>query len=165
MYDHETSSLWPQLWMGAVSGSEGAAHTWLVSMPAFEMTWAKWKELHPDTLVLSRNTGQGRDYTRYPYGDYRTNDADTFSATNPPPDPLYRNKAMTFGLADRPGGLARAYVHADLASKAGTRSVTNDTFAGRPIVILYEEAAQLALAFESQTPEGALTFDARDYSP
>ncbi len=166
MHDHVTRSLWPQLWMGAVSGSEGGARTWLVPMPAFEMTWAKWKELHPDTLVLSRNTGYTRvNYTIYPYGDYRTNDADTFSDPNPRPDPLYRNKAMTFGLADRRAGLAKAYVHADLASRAGPRSVTNDTLGGRPIVIVYEQAAQLVLAFESQTPEGALTFDGRDYSP
>lgn len=163
MYDHVTDALWPQLWMGAVSGSPKG--TWLTQLPISEMTWAKWKELHPDTLVISSRTGYSRDYSAYPYGDYRTDDGDTFRTTTPPPDPLYPNKAMTFGLADRPSGAAKAYVHGDLASKAGVRSATNDSFSGRPIVVVYEQASQLVLAFEAQTPEGTLTFDAQGYAP
>lgn len=163
MYDHVTSSLWPQLWMGAVSGSSNG--DWLEQLPVTETTWAKWKELHPDTLVISSDTGYSRDYTAYPYGDYRTDNADTFRSTTPSPDPLYPNKAMTFGLADRATGAAKAYVHDDLAAKAGSRSVTNDMFDGRPIVVVYDQSAKLVLVFEAETPEGTLTFDALDYAP
>lgn len=158
MYDHQTESLWPQLWMGAVSGANQG--TWLTMMPLSQMTWVAWRALHPDTLVLSANTGYDRDYTQYPYGDYRTNDASTFRVTDPLPDPRYPNKAMTFGLIDRPSGAARAYVYSDLAASAGTSVAVNDEFGGRPVVVVYERDAQLALVFDRETADGTLTFDA-----
>jgi len=33
-------------------------------------TWKQWKTAHPDTLVLTENTGFDRDYTRSPYPGY-----------------------------------------------------------------------------------------------
>jgi hypothetical protein len=163
MYDHQSRSMWPQLWMGAVSGDERAA--WLTQLPFTETTWARWRELHPDTLVLSDDTGFRAPYQLYPYGDYRTDNSDTFRVTTPAPDPLYPNKAMTFGIADRRSGAARAYVHADLANRFGERAVVNDTFAGRPIVVVYERPSQLVVAFEAETPEGVLTFQAQNFAP
>ncbi|MBC6952373.1 DUF3179 domain-containing protein, partial [candidate division KSB1 bacterium] len=41
-------------------------------LPVVETTWEKWKELYPATVVISRNTGFNRDYTAYPYGNYRS---------------------------------------------------------------------------------------------
>ena len=40
--------------------------------PIFESTWSTVKEL-PNIKVLSTLTGYNRDYGRYPYGDYKTN--------------------------------------------------------------------------------------------
>jgi len=164
MYDHATGSLWPQLWMGAVSGSEEG--TWLEALPTTETTWGNWKKLHPETLVLSDDTGFSRNYRAYPYGDYRTNNSDTFRVTNPlPDDDLYPRKAMALGLMDRPSGAARAYVHSDLAD-VGPRSAINDTFIGQPVVVIYEQASQLAIAFVARDPDGnILTFDAATYVP
>ncbi len=52
-------------------GTRGAAlgkiaprvHSW-------EMTWAAWKSMHPETTVLSEQTGHARNYQSYPYGSY-----------------------------------------------------------------------------------------------
>jgi hypothetical protein len=33
-------------------------------------TWGQWREHHPDTLVLSENTGFARNYDDDPYGTY-----------------------------------------------------------------------------------------------
>ena len=33
--------------------------------------WGKWKTAHPDTLVLSDDTGFERDYTQDRYEEYR----------------------------------------------------------------------------------------------
>ena len=45
----------------------------LKMLPVMEMTWEKWKEIHPDTKVISSGTGFSRNYTTsgYPYGDPR----------------------------------------------------------------------------------------------
>src|SRR5206468_3246489 len=46
MYDRETESLWPQVAMKAVSGSQvGAELRWL---PSEHTTWRAWREAHPD---------------------------------------------------------------------------------------------------------------------
>jgi uncharacterized protein DUF3179 len=157
MYDHQTENFWSQLWMGGVKGSEKG--TWLEQMPVYEMTWAKWKRLHPDTAVLSDNTGHSRNYLAYPYGDYRTDNEDTFSSTTPDPDPMYPNKQPVLGLANRETGAAKVYVHSDLKDNLGDRAVIDDTFDNRPIVVLYESDANFATAFYRDTEDGVLSFE------
>ena len=50
MYDHQTDSLWSQFTGAAIIGS--FAGTKLKILPALQTTWERWKELHPDTLVV-----------------------------------------------------------------------------------------------------------------
>lgn len=38
-----------------------------------ETTWETWKKAYPQSKALSTDQGWSRDYDRYPYGDYRTN--------------------------------------------------------------------------------------------
>ncbi len=40
----------------------------LKTFPVVETTWKSWMREHPDTLVLSLNTGYARDYNWDPYG-------------------------------------------------------------------------------------------------
>lgn len=59
---------------------DGIAHTFgvscllkgqrLQSIPLSHTTWQDWKTRHPDTLVLSPDTGYARDYRDNPYTDY-----------------------------------------------------------------------------------------------
>jgi hypothetical protein len=39
-------------------------------LPSVLTTWKKWREDHPETLVLSRRTSYRRDYGRNPYAAY-----------------------------------------------------------------------------------------------
>jgi hypothetical protein len=67
-FDHETESLWSQLRGGAVAGP--LAGTSLRLLPVTMTTWRSWKAEHPQTLVLSFQTGYKRDYSRDPYRDW-----------------------------------------------------------------------------------------------
>jgi uncharacterized protein DUF3179 len=67
-FDHETESLWSQLRGGAVAGPMSG--TSLRLLPVTMTTWRNWKAEHPQTLVLSFQTGYKRDYSRDPYGDW-----------------------------------------------------------------------------------------------
>ena len=61
MYDRQTDSLWLQISGEGIDGSfKGVS---LVKVPHVQTTWAAWKEMHPDTLVLSLDTGYQRDYS------------------------------------------------------------------------------------------------------
>lgn len=120
----------------------------------WEMSWAAWRAMHPATTVLSSRTGHARDYQRYPYGSYFTDDSDTFSATNPAPDPLFPNKAHTYGL--RIGTAAKAYVHSELAAWAAATygadapaaGVVNDQLAGTKLALVFDIDAGYVQAFD-----------------
>ena len=64
MYDHQTDSLWSHFTGAAITGP--FAGTKLEIVPALQTTWKRWKELHPDTLVLN----QGGQYLYDSYEFY-----------------------------------------------------------------------------------------------
>jgi uncharacterized protein DUF3179 len=67
-FDHETESLWSQLRAQSVAGP--LAGTSLRLLPVTMTTWQGWRAEHPQTLVLSFQTGYKRDYSRDPYRDW-----------------------------------------------------------------------------------------------
>jgi hypothetical protein len=68
MYDRATDSRWPQMLATATSGRFRGDS--LVEFPVTWTTWDAWRRAHPDTEVLSRDTGYARNYSRDPYGAY-----------------------------------------------------------------------------------------------
>ncbi|MBW1597444.1 DUF3179 domain-containing protein [Streptomyces sp. JJ38] len=68
MYDRETGSQWPQLTGQAVTGP--LKGTQLDAVPLVWTTWEQWRTEHPDTEVLSTDTGALRSYGTDPYGSY-----------------------------------------------------------------------------------------------
>lgn len=154
MFDRQTDTLWSQMIFSGISGPNAGKR--LTLLPVVETTWARWKQMHPDTKVASDDQGYRRDYGAYPYGDYRTDDGNTFRATNPAPDATYPNKDRTLGL---PGeSQQRAYVMSEMES-LGDRVVINDRFEDRPIVVAYEAQHRLAIPFWAEVRGQALTFE------
>lgn len=63
MYDRDTGSLWPQIGGTAVAGARKGET--LEEINVHWTTWGAWLEEHPDTEVLSTNTGHARNYKWY----------------------------------------------------------------------------------------------------
>jgi hypothetical protein len=68
MYDRQTRSLWPQLTGQAAVGV--LTGTTLTAYPIGAVAWRDFRTTHPDTWVLSRDTGYNRPYGDNPYPDY-----------------------------------------------------------------------------------------------
>jgi len=68
MYDRETESLWGQVGGRAIEGKLKDKR--LTMLPITTTRWKDWKNLHPDTLVLSPDTGYRRNYDSNPYSTY-----------------------------------------------------------------------------------------------
>lgn len=68
MYDRQTGSEWPQLLGTAISGP--LKGTRLETVPLVWTTWKEWRAAHPDTRVLTTDTGALRSYGSDPYGSY-----------------------------------------------------------------------------------------------
>lgn len=75
-YDRGTDSNWSQMLLESVQGP--MAGTDIETHQVVETSWGTWKKLYPESQVVSTNTGWSRNYDRYPYGDYRTNNNSLF---------------------------------------------------------------------------------------
>ncbi len=68
MYDRQTDSLWSQVEGLAIRGP--MTGTELKAVGVDTVTWKEWKTSHPQTLVLSKETGYNRPYDKDPYTSY-----------------------------------------------------------------------------------------------
>lgn len=70
LYDRKSESLWSQIMMQAVAGPRSGER--LSQLTVEHTTWNTWLKQHPQTTVLSRDTGYRRDYNRNPYSGYES---------------------------------------------------------------------------------------------
>ncbi len=108
-YDHQNQSLWSQLEMKAISGPK--AGTDMEVLPSVLATWEQWKKKHPNTLVLSRDTGFSRDYNNMPYGGYEKSTSLYFPVDNQ--DKRYHPKEKVLVVISS-DGVAKAYAFKEL---------------------------------------------------
>jgi hypothetical protein len=80
MFDRQTDSLWSQLLQKAITGPLTGKK--LVMLPSEHTTWEFWRRQHPDTVVLSPETGFKRNYGLDPYEQYREERVEVFSRKN-----------------------------------------------------------------------------------
>ena len=97
MFDHESKSLWSTLLGEPVIGELVGSGLRLEFLPIVTTRWGEWKSRHPDTTVLSLNTGHERDYREgRAYRDYFSNDRLMFQV--PERDRRLKNKAEILGI-------------------------------------------------------------------
>lgn len=116
LYDRETESLWSQILGKSVAGER--VNKKLSSLPISHTTWLDWREKHPDTLVLSDDTGHSRDYQRDPYAGYEKSRSTYFSVNNEAPD-NYHPKEVVLGLGF--DGVYKAYPFIELDKQGKSR--------------------------------------------
>jgi len=105
MYDRATQSLWNTFQGTPVVGPLVDQGIELEREAVVTTTWGKWRERHPDTLVLSLNTGHRRDYGEgVAYQDYFATDNLMFNT--PFEDQRLKNKQEVVALRFTGGELA-----------------------------------------------------------
>ena len=108
MYDRWTESYWSQALGLAVTGELTGMQ--LKTIPFDVITWGDWKKLHPDTLVLTTDTGHLRSYATDPYGDYYTDPRIIFPIDNE--DDRMHPKEVILGV--HKDGIYKAYKQKDV---------------------------------------------------
>ncbi len=97
MYDHATKSLWSTLTGEPVVGPLVGRGLKLEPLHVVTTTWGEWRRRHPDTQVLSLQTGHHRDYGEgVAYQNYFATDELMFSV--PQLDRRLKNKAEVLAL-------------------------------------------------------------------
>ncbi len=108
MYDRKTDSYWSQLDNIAIVGELAGNKLTPVSIDT--VVWRDWKKEHPDSEVLSQDTGFGRSYGVDPYGSYYEDSFIFFPVENR--DDRVHPKTVIFGIAVN--GVYKAYKEDDL---------------------------------------------------
>jgi Protein of unknown function (DUF3179) len=129
MYDRTSKSLWSQaLGQGIVGKYAGQK---LQRIPFDISYWKDWKQLYPNSKVLSKDTGFSRPYGADPYGDYYTSDLLYFPVSNH--DNRLGLKEKIIGLEGGPAG--RAQYKAYKLQQIETQKVINDDIGGKPLTL------------------------------
>ena len=145
LYDHGTESLWSQILAHAIGGP--LRGTELTLLAASNTTWRDWLHRHPDTLVMTTNTGYARDYTRSPYLRYAKRSRLYFPVSNV--NRKYHNKEMVLGVTV--GGAAKAYPFKEL--EAHEESRFEDKIGDKGIVIEWSAKEQTARVLDAHNRE------------
>lgn len=102
MYDQKTQSLWNTLQGKPVIGPLVNKGIELSYLSVVTTTWKEWKERHPNTKVLSLNTGHKRNYNEgVAYQDYFATDNLMFNI--PKLDKRLKNKDEVLVIKDQSG--------------------------------------------------------------
>ena len=97
MYDHATRSLWSTLTGTPVVGPLAGRGIELEPLFVVTTTWGDWRRRHPDTKVLSMETGYDRDYGEgVAYREYFSTDELMFAV--PELDTRLKNKDEVLAL-------------------------------------------------------------------
>lgn len=101
MFDEETMSLWNTIDGTPVVGPLAGSGLQLTPHPAVTTTWGEWKVQHPNTTVLSLDTGHKRDYGEgAAYRDYFSHDRLYFQVSST--DRRLKNKEEVVVMRVRP---------------------------------------------------------------
>jgi hypothetical protein len=145
MYDRQTESLWPQLTgqasVGVLTGTQ------LEAIPMGVVGWEQFRLAHPDALVLTRDTGFGRDYGRNPYVGYDEPDGGLLVTPPGGTDERLPVKARVVGIGSGHDALA---VPRDEVASTGVVEVR---VGGQDLVIWHLPGQSSALDAE-QIPDG-----------
>ncbi len=158
MFDRQTNSYWFQTGGEAVVGPLTGAR--LTVLPSVTVRWENWLEEHPDTLVLSSDTGFERPYHDDPFAGL----AGAIEANRRTPFPVDseilqdpRLPATELVVGVEVDGTARAYpitAHVTLA--------VNDVVAGQPVVVFIDAQALFGVAFDPTVDGRVLRFRSDD---
>lgn len=144
LYDRQTGSLWSQLLSSAVTGPLRGER--LVAVPISHTTWSDWRERHPDTLVLSPDTGHARDYGRDPYAGYAQAEDLMFPVRFA--SRRFHPKELVIGVER--DGRAKAYAFSELER---TRTPLADRLGGEKLRIVFDSRHRTGRVLDGEGKE------------
>jgi hypothetical protein len=160
MFDrNEPSSLWFQMHREARCGP--ADGTPFPMVAAFDIRWGAWKDLHPETLVVTGDLGRGRDYTLYPYGNYEQ--SQELLIPMPGIDDSRFRKERVLGVPedDNAGGVLFPFGILRQAAP-GPVAVAETQARGGNVVVFWDQNADAAMAFRPRINGSDLSFRVDD---
>ena len=137
LYDRKTESLWSQIAMQAISGerkSEKLSH-----LSLHQTTLKSWLERHPESLVLTEQTGFQRNYNENPYAGYEKSPHVYFDVKNKAPKVIHP-KSLVLGIKIE--NIAKAYPLETFKNKGLTH--VKDKIGNHEITFKWDDTSESA---------------------
>lgn len=152
LVDIQTRSYWQQITGEAVTGDKIGKN--LTKIPTEMTTWGLWKARHPETLLLSANTGFDRDYTINPYVGYEESENTQYF-------PGVENRTLfvkdiIYGVAFNDG--SKAYPK----NNATSAGVINDMVGKNKLLIMHDKDLDTVKIFSRVLKSSELNFKLMD---
>ncbi|MSQ14544.1 MAG: DUF3179 domain-containing protein [Dehalococcoidia bacterium] len=140
MYDRQTNSLWNNLIGEPVLGDLADSGLKLTPLPVTLSRWSDWLAMHPNTRVLSLDTGHKREYVPgKPYGPYFASPNTLYPVTKR--SDRLGTKDWIYAITLQ--GVPKAYPLIALQENG----VLNDTLAGVPLVLVSRTGSKEVRAY------------------
>jgi len=146
-YDRATDSNWLQMTNNCVNGELQGEKA--VTFQVVETSWGTWKTMFPDSKIVSLSTGFSRQYDRYPYGDYKTNNDFLLFPLSPDDNRLPRKERVHGVIINEE---AKVYKFSAFDT---TNKIIIDTFQGSDIIVVGNVANNLIVSFHAQLEDGS----------
>lgn len=143
-YDRLSNSNWSQMLLQGVQGK--LADKRVKTYNVIETTWKTWKNMYPNTVVVSEVVGLGRNYNLYPYRDYKTSDFILFPVNNE--DDRLHPKERVLGITyDTQGTVYR------FESVQGG-GLIHDQFEGKDIMVIGNDTENYLVSYYKEDVDG-----------
>jgi len=146
-YDRGTQSNWSQMLIKSVKGSFIGNE--IETSQLVETTYKTWKEMYPNSKILSTNTGFSRSYGNYPYGGYRTNNDLLFPVNGE--DSRLHKKARVLGII-----VGESTIIYPIDSFGENITVINNSFSSLKYVTATSKGKNFAVAYNRELDDGTL---------
>ena len=136
MFDHETKSLWNTFEGVPVVGALAGSDLRLTAHAVVTTTWGEWRRRHPETTVLSLDTGHRRNYAEgAAYRGYFGTDDLMFAVSRSDARLSNKEEVLVLRLADPDRAGEQAALAVTARFLARNRLFHHD-FAGRNLVVV-----------------------------
>jgi len=149
MYDRADDTLYAQPWTLGIVGPR--VNQSLERIPAAKTTLGNWLDQHPDSEILATDTGYNRNYQRYPYGSYYTDDRIIFSVRNQDQRELHPKAIVSYiweSSKQTPkgklGGASQQFSHQEM-QRVGEKTVQ---FNGRKVKARWDQELETVMVEE-----------------
>jgi hypothetical protein len=152
MYDRASETWWPQVLATSIPGpwNPNPGQRSLQEVRLIWTTWKAWREEHPETRVLSTDTGYARNYGADPYGSYGppagyyAQERTLFPVLNE--DDRFHKKAVVMGARTPEGAVAAQ------KSTLQREKLLEGSLTGTPILAVYDPRYETGYVYEN--PDG-----------
>jgi len=149
MYSRADDSLYAQPWTLGIVGPQ--VNQTLERIPAVKTSLGNWLEKHPESKILSTNTGYSRNYQEYPYGSYYTDKRLIFPVRNQDQRDLHPKAIVSYIWESgnktpegKFGGASKQFPHKEM-KKVGEKIVQ---FNGRKVRARWDEQLETVIVEE-----------------